>query len=67
MSEVFLGINKAGQLYVDATLDASITHNFLFYLPILIKKSFNVIDLLYEIISSTIQISLFFKLLIEGI
>ncbi len=25
MSEVFLGINKAGQLYVDATLDASIT------------------------------------------
>jgi len=26
MSEVFLGINKAGQLYVDATLDASITH-----------------------------------------
>ncbi len=25
ISEVFLGINKAGQLYVDATVDASIT------------------------------------------
>ncbi len=25
MSEVFLGINKTGELYVDATLDASIT------------------------------------------
>ncbi len=25
MSEVFLGINKAGQLYVDTTIDASIT------------------------------------------
>ena len=25
MSEVFFGINKAGQLYVDATVDACIT------------------------------------------
>ena len=29
MSEVFLGINEAGQVYVDATLDASITWSFI--------------------------------------
>ncbi len=26
MSDVFFGINKTGQLYVDATVDASITY-----------------------------------------
>ncbi len=31
MSEVFLGINKAGQLYVDATLDASITTCYIYF------------------------------------
>ncbi len=52
MSEVFLGINKAGQLYVDATLDASITLSimlvyFILFLLIYTRHSMAMIAINY--------------------
>ncbi len=48
MSEVFLGINKAGQLYVDATLDASITFSFVYHYT-------------YSLLHTTINIETLYK------